>query len=139
MAQFAITCEEARFARGGASVKKALAGALKKLKHPNASFEVLFVSDATMGKVNAATRGKRGATNVLSFTAGGRFPRPDLGSGASYLGEIYLAPDCIARRDEHAESLAVHGLLHLLGYTHDGKRDTIEMEKIERELLKLGN
>lgn len=134
MAQCAITCEEARFARGGILVKKALASALKKLKHANASCEVLFVSDATMKKVNMATRGKRTATNILSFTAGERFPRPDIGSGARYLGEIYLAPDFIRRRGESPAELALHGLLHLLGYTHDRKRDTIEMERMERKL-----
>ncbi len=135
MAQFAITCEEARFARGGALARKVLARALKKLKHANASCEVLFVSDATMGEVNAATRGKRMPTSVLSFTAGECFPRPDLGSGVRYLGEIYLAPDFIRRRGESPATLALHGLLHLLGYTHSGKRDTIEMERVEKRLV----
>jgi probable rRNA maturation factor len=135
MHRIVVSGELPRFEVGASRVRRALATALRKLKARPTSAEVFLVSDATMARLNFRVRRKRGPTTILSFPAGARFPRPDLARGASYRGEIYLAPDCIARRAEDLGALGVHGLLHLMGYTHDGKRDTIEMEQQERRLL----
>jgi probable rRNA maturation factor len=128
-------------------VRRTLAATLRKLKIArDTSCEVFLVADAAMGRLNWRTRRKRGPTTVLSFpVCVGRhalstvegFPRPDLGGRGRYLGEIYLAPDCARRRAMPLGLLAVHGLLHLLGYTHKGKRDTIDMEREEKRLLKV--
>lgn len=70
--------------------------------------------------------------DVLSFPEPKNFPRP---RGEKYLGEVYLNR-AIARRDpDRGRRLFIHGLLHLLGYRHDLKRDTMEMEKREKEIL----
>lgn len=81
--------------------------------------------------------------DVLSFPAGakapagkpaGDFPFPEV--SGKYLGEVYLNKD-IARRDPaRARFLLVHGVLHLLGFSHEGKRDRMEMEKAEQKVLK---
>ncbi|MFH1162163.1 MAG: rRNA maturation RNase YbeY [Candidatus Jorgensenbacteria bacterium] len=134
MRHVAVFCELPRFAARGMRVHRALMGALRTLKVKNASAEVFLVSDGAMRLVNTRTRGLRRPATVLSFQAKSRFPRPDVPRGGRYLGEIYLAPDHIARRGERIEPLAIHGLLHLLGYTHDRHRDTIEMERIEGKL-----
>jgi len=52
------------------------------------------------------------------------------------LGEIFLAPEYVRDHGEDIVFLAVHGLLHLLGYTHDGERDSIKMERKEREIIR---
>lgn len=137
MSHIAVSCGLQRFAGKGAAVRRVLAGALRKLKIKNVSVEAFLVSDAAMRAVNAHARGLRRPATVLSFKAPPRFPRPEVPRGGRYLGEIYLAPDHIRANGGSTSSLAVHGLLHLLGYTHDRHRDTIEMERKEQELLKL--
>lgn len=104
----------------------------------NLSLEVYLVSDAEMKKLNGKFKGKNRPTNVLSFEAEKGSLRPDLGNGRRFLGEIFLAPDYIRARGENPGFLFIHGFLHLLGYTHKGKRDKIRMEILEEELcLKL--
>ena len=110
---------------------------------------VALISDARMRTLNRSYRNKDYATDVLSFpafadkTAG----RPGRASGAGaaeplYLGDIVIATG-VARRqaDEvgHAvgtelKVLALHGLLHLLGYDHDA--DAGVMARLESRLRK---
>ena len=78
---------------------------------------VALVSDRRMRALNRQFRGKDYATDVLSF------PSDDRG----FLGDIVIA-EGVAKRQakEHGHSLkielqtlALHGLLHLLGYDHE--------------------
>ena len=71
--------------------------------------------------------------DVLSFPDDPEFPDPEM--KGLRLGEVHLNRVIAKRSPERATFLLVHGILHLLGYSHGGKRDTIEMEKLEIELL----
>jgi probable rRNA maturation factor len=113
-----------------AVVKNACEKALKKLKKKG-MLEVYLVTNSQMCAINKATRGIGKTTNVLSFETHG-FPRADK---HNYLGEVYLAPEFIKKQKQDIELLAVHGMLHLLGYTHEEKRDRIVMEGVEDEIL----
>jgi probable rRNA maturation factor len=63
--------------------------------------------------------------------------------GEVLLGDIVLAAGVCAREAEgkgvatetHATHLIVHGLLHLLGYDHEGEAEAEAMEAIERTAL----
>lgn len=103
---------------------------LKKMKKKGV-IELHVVTNAEMKTISTLTRKKNKTTNVLSFEADG-FPRMDI---VGYLGEIYLAPEFIKKKKQDIELLAVHGTLHLLGYTHETKRDRIIMERVEDEIL----
>ena len=105
---------------------------------------VALVSDAAIRRLNRRHRGKDKATDVLSFPIGPRAsgPRPRgehagrapltlraRGLGPE-LGDIAIALG-VARRQarEHGHALAtelrvlaLHGLLHLLGYDHETDR-----------------
>jgi probable rRNA maturation factor len=127
-----------------------LSRACRAVRVPRTSLTVCLVSGARMARWNAAYRGKRGATDVLSFgsaddskgTAGsGRtaksLPRK---SAASYWGDIAICP-AVARRnarrlgrtlDGELRILILHGILHLMGYDHE--RDSGQMERRERRL-----
>ena len=72
--------------------------------------------------------------DVLAFPETGNFPHPE--NKKRFFGDIYLNQEIAKQRPDRARYLAAHGLLHLLGYTHDGKNDTLKMEKKEQELLK---
>jgi probable rRNA maturation factor len=91
---------------------------------------VALVSDSRVRALNHRYRGKDHATDVLSF--------PSHSDG--FLGEIVIARG-VARRQAQAAGhreatelriLALHGLLHLLGYDHE--RDRGEMERVEARL-----
>jgi probable rRNA maturation factor len=100
---------------------------------------IALVSDAVMRRLNRTYRGKDYATDVLSF----QHVEPRMGAGtrpASILGDIVIATG-VARRQARGQGhplrtelkiLALHGLLHLLGYDHE--KDQGEMRRAEDRL-----
>lgn len=99
-----------------------------------------LVSDHRMRSLNRMFRGKDYPTDVLSFGAGNREP----GTGKRELGDIVIATGVATRQaKEHGHSvgtelrvLALHGLLHLLGYDHEV--DAGRMARAEARLQKKG-
>lgn len=121
----------------------AIAAAFPQL--PAAELSVVLTDDVRMRALNGAYRGKDRATNVLSFghLDGGRQLRP-VGVGQPYpLGDIVLSYGTIDREAKaqgkptlnHVAHLFIHGVLHLLGYTHDGTDDAAQMEAMEIGIL----
>ena len=103
---------------------------------------IALVSDGKIRQLNRRFRGVDTVTDVLSFPAGRM--------GASvlpvrpFVGEIAIARG-VARRQSseagHSEAtewrvLALHGLLHLLGYDHE--HDDGRMQRLERKLRRKG-
>jgi probable rRNA maturation factor len=99
------------------------------------SVGIAMVSDARIRRLNHRYRGVDCATDVLSFPA-----ESDLG----FLGDIVIARGVAkrqARAAGHSERtelrvLALHGLLHLLGYDHE--RDGGRMQRVERRWRRKG-
>ncbi|MGE0591390.1 MAG: rRNA maturation RNase YbeY [Vicinamibacterales bacterium] len=95
---------------------------------------VAVVSDATVRRLNRRYRGKSGGTDVLAFPSG------EPGS----LGDVVISQGVAerqARRLGHAVGielrvLALHGMLHLLGYDHE--TDDGRMGRVERRLRRRG-
>ena len=120
------------------------------------SVTIALVSDARMRALNRQYRKKNYATDVLSFAearlrparGGGALraqknadrPRQDTGA----LGDIVIASGVAARQArEHGHPLtvelrilALHGLLHLLGYDHE--TDNGQMAELEQRLRRKG-
>ncbi|MFH1246251.1 MAG: rRNA maturation RNase YbeY [Candidatus Liptonbacteria bacterium] len=69
--------------------------------------------------------------DVLSFP-NKNFPVP---GKKQYLGEIYLNREIVNRDPSRGIFLLLHGVLHLIGYRHDNKHDTIVMERLEQEII----
>ena len=107
---------------------------------------VALVCDRKMRDLNRRFRGVDRVTDVLSFPAeadgGGRMTRA--GGGPRWLGDIVIATGRAARQaraaglteGEERRRLALHGLLHLLGYDHE--RDDGRMLRLERRLQRRG-
>jgi len=96
------------------------------------------VSDTVMRGLNRKYRGVNRPTDVLSFPAEARVRRA---GGRTALGDLAIARG-VARRQARAlghsvrteiRVLALHGLLHLLGYDHEVDRG--QMARLERRLL----
>lgn len=107
---------------------------------------VAIVSSRRMRALNRMFRGTDAATDVLSFSVGHRKPgtRAAPGMEPLALGDIVIAVG-VARRQaaEHRHALgtelrvlALHGLLHLLGYDH--AVDAGRMARAEARLRKKG-
>jgi probable rRNA maturation factor len=98
---------------------------------------VAIVSDRRMRALNRQFRGKDAVTDVLSFPAHSRS-----GPAAGFLGDIVIAAGVAKRQAREAghdirteiRVLALHGLLHLLGYDHDA--DDGKMARVEARLRK---
>jgi probable rRNA maturation factor len=98
------------------------------------SLTVAIVPDGRVQRLNRRYRGRNSATDVLSFPADER----------GILGDVVIASG-VARRQARAAGhslqtelrvLALHGLLHLLGYDHE--TDAGRMSRVERRLRAKG-
>jgi probable rRNA maturation factor len=141
--------------RGRPLPARGLAAWLGRVAPPRArgTVTVALVSDARIRALNRTYRQKSAATDVLSFPANPQFPihNPEFPIPNSqflipnsFLGDIVIARG-VARRQaraaRHTEAvelriLALHGLLHLLGYDHE--RDNGRMRRVERRLRRQG-
>lgn len=117
-----VTVLDARYADYASRLKDILVAAAAYMGVTQAHVEAYIVSNAFMEK------------NVLAYPAAESFPRPDLGAVRD-LGELYINPSHIAAHGEDFSFMAVHAFLHLLGYDHRGKHDTVKMEAKEQEIL----
>ncbi|MEK7174653.1 MAG: rRNA maturation RNase YbeY [Patescibacteria group bacterium] len=103
-------------------------------KRASAAVDVFFLPNAVLRRSKRDYLKKDVAfVDVLAFPAPRRFPRPDRPEG--YLGEIYLNEAFRRGSAKELVSMLIHGTLHLSGYRHGGKRDTIRMERQEEKLL----
>ena len=96
---------------------------------------LLLTDDETVRELNARFRQQDKPTNVLSF------PAPH--NPECFLGDVALAYGVCAREAaeqgkplaHHLQHLVAHGVLHLLGYDHEGDDEAEAMEGLERVVL----
>jgi len=115
----------------------------------SAEISVRFVDNDEIKHLNAQHRNKNEVTDVLSFPLGidGVYDI-NHASGAALLGDIVI---CLPRAQKQAQMyghtfqreiayLAVHSMLHLLGYDHkQGGIESVRMrEKEEQVMVQLG-
>ena len=124
--------------------------------HPLADLSMLLVDEKAMAELHERWMGEPGPTDVLAFPmdelrpphlggvnngrAGAEEPGPDPG----LLGDVVLCPQVAAAQAKEAghstqaelELLAVHGILHLLGYDHAEPDEKAEMFGLQDRLLK---
>lgn len=113
---------------------------------PGSELSVTFVSNERIREINKEYRGKDYPTDVISFSleelgegeleiSGGDMPR--------ILGDIIIS---VKKAEEQASEyghsferemgfLAVHGLLHLLGYDHETEEEEKVMFNRQKDLL----
>lgn len=119
-----------------------------KLTHPELTpgntVTVVVTDSETIQEFNQQYRGINAPTDVLSF---GNIPDLDFPAvdqvASGYLGDIIIAcpvAEAQARASGHTPQeeitlLAVHGLLHLLGYNHDTSENKRQMWDIQQQIM----
>lgn len=125
--------------------------AMALLRLPESSAAICLVTNAQIARWNRVYRGKDRPTDVLSFPVAAREQNGNGRSSAvsksfraaresDYLGDIAIAPAVAQRNarslgrsfDQEMRILALHGLLHLMGYDHE--TDNGAMERLETRL-----
>lgn len=126
--------------------------ALKQTSMPeNVVVNVVFVSPEEIKELNKKFRGIDKVTDVLSFPMIDNFEdfdkEIDFSTGLVEIGDIYINP---IRAKEQAEEyghsfkrevcfLALHGLLHLLGYDHMTVEDEKQMFELQDIIMEKAN
>jgi probable rRNA maturation factor len=105
----------------------------------------LVVSDdGFIAALNEKYLGERGPTDVLSFPLReARASAKTRGRQSGHLGDIVISVDTAGLQAKKAGKklaeefllLYLHGLLHLLGFTHDTALDGAEMGEMQRSIL----
>lgn len=100
---------------------------------------ILFVTSDHIKKLNSRFAGNDYATDVLAFP----MLDEDDAEDEAMLGDVVICPEAAesnAKRfrhtiDREVETLLAHGVLHLLGYDHQGTEDKERMDKRLKEVL----
>ena len=100
---------------------------------------VRLVSPIEIQVLNKEYRSKNQVTNVLSFSSD--IP---LEIGENIIGDVVICMDVVREEavlggkvfSDHLSHIAIHGILHLLGYDHADLPSANKMEGIEIEFLK---
>jgi probable rRNA maturation factor len=108
---------------------------------PDSIISITLVDAGAMAELNLKYRGREGPTNVLSFSQleGDAPPQKNL------LGDVVICADRAAddavelgyTEDQMVLYLLIHGILHLLGHTHEYPDDAQAMSaRVEEIFLK---
>ena len=114
---------------------------IEKEKLDNCIFNIIFVNDDYIHKLNKVYRNVDKTTDVISFAL--EDDDNDYETNYRILGDIYISIDTAYKQAlEYGHSnlreisfLITHGILHLLGYDHIEEKDEIIMFKKQEELL----
>ena len=116
----------------GPALERAIAWACRRLGIGRAMVGLVVVGPEEMARINGEHRGKPEPTDVLAFPVDG----PEVLEGwpadgpPPELGDVVICPDAA---EEPLATLAIHGLLHLVG--HDHEADGGEMLALQDELV----
>lgn len=112
-----------------------------ELKLKNVMFNVIIINDDEIHKLNKKYRNIDRATDVITFALEDNKEGPSL--DVRVLGDVYISYDKVIKQAKdygHSNTrelcfLAIHGLLHLLGYDHMNDKDEKKMFDLQKELL----
>ena len=113
----------------------------KELNIENAIFNIIFVSNEEIHRINKEYRNVDRVTDVISFALEDN--KTIVLDSTRVLGDIYIAIDVAYSqaleyghsRQREVSFLATHGILHLLGYDHMKEDEEKVMFKLQEDLL----
>lgn len=103
----------------------------------NVEISIKIVDPEESASLNKQYRHKKGATNVLSF------PMSVKTEDLDFLGDLVICAQIVKNEaiqqgksvEAHWAHIIIHGILHLLGHTHDQEESMRKMEALEVNLL----
>jgi probable rRNA maturation factor len=109
-----------------------------------AEVSLVLADDEYLRQLNREYRGIDQPTDVLSFAMAEGLPAPETVDLLELLGDIYISKTrAVAQADSYGHSfqrelcyLAVHGLLHLLGFDHQTPEATAVMREREERIMR---
>jgi len=112
---------------------------LKEVGQSTSELSVAIVLDDEIAALNAEHRGKRSATDVLSFSL---LEGDHSDHRGKLLGDVVVGIETAARQaraahrslDGELARLLIHGILHLLGWDHEKSAEAKLMRAEERRL-----
>lgn len=112
-----------------------------KLSLEKCEFNIIFIDNERIHKINKEYRGVDRPTDVISFAMEDHMDITY--EDFRLLGDIYISLEkCYEQAETYGHSrqreisfLATHGILHLLGYDHMEKNEELEMFSLQEELL----
>jgi rRNA maturation RNase YbeY len=122
-------------------LRRCAAGILRALDLRGAELSIRLVDDAEIARLNEQYRGRRGPTDVLSFSL---CEGPHAGQRGALLGDVVISLHTAERQarryrrplESEVLRLLIHGALHLIGYDHVRTKDGIVMRAEERRVLR---
>ncbi len=113
---------------------------LEKLGETQCELSLLLTDDAEICQLNKTYRDRDHATDVLSFPQDENAVNE---SGDTLLGDVVISVETAARQaEEHHLSfneelilLAIHGILHLLGYDHERSPQDARIMKDKTQVI----
>jgi len=124
-------------------IRKLARQILAELEVPEAELSIVFVGDAQIQQLNRRYLNRDKPTNVLAFPMQ---EGPFSGLHPQLLGDLVISVDTAKRQSNRfglddkgmITLLMIHGILHLIGYEHEGPRKRAqEMALRQKELLRL--
>jgi len=113
------------------------------LGNPDAELSIVITDDEEIRALNRQYRGLDRATDVLSFS---QLEGEGGAAGEELLGDVVISWERAVSQGgelghgtrEELKKLLVHGVLHLVGYEHEGesKEEAEKMMEMEDRLLK---
>ena len=123
------------------TVKKRMLQIMTYLGCPAQELSVVFGNDRLLQELNRTYRHKDRPTNVLAFPQSPTYAGEPVNT---ILGDVIVSLPTAAREahnlnqslEERVVYLLLHGILHLLGYEHEGSvAQRRRMEALEQEVL----
>jgi len=113
--------------------------ALEAVDQSKSELSIAIVTDDEIAALNSEHRGKRSATDVLSFSL---LEGEHNDQRGKLLGDVVIGIETAARQaraahrslDEEVARLLIHGILHLLGWDHEKSAEAKLMRAEERRL-----
>ena len=128
-----------------APLKEMILHLLRAQKVKQAEISLTFVGAQRIRKLNREYLGRDRTTDVISFDLSGGRPVSESGrsAGCPLVGDIYV---CVPRAKKQASDygisaeeelfrLAVHGVLHLMGYDHEKDTESRRMNRLQEQLV----
>jgi probable rRNA maturation factor len=112
---------------------------LREVGHSTSELSIAITPDDEIAALNSEHRGKRSATDVLSFSL---LEGEHSDHRGKLLGDVVIGIESAARQaraahrglEEEVAKLLIHGILHLLGWNHEESAEAKLMRAEERRL-----